>query len=108
VVVECRRVGRVLALAAGAAGAASAMSALRACGRWTSLALVAPLALLAVVAPTGLRAGTTGKISGQLLDKTKKPIAYATIAVVGQKLGAFSDAQGNFTVLNIAGSGSRC
>ncbi len=101
-VVECRRVGRVLALAAGAAGAASAMSALRACGRWTSLALVAPLALLAVVAPTGLRAGTTGKISGQLLDKTKKPIAYATIAVVGQKLGAFSDAQGNFTVLNIA------
>jgi len=46
-------------------------------------------------------AGTTGKISGQVLDKQKKPVVAATVAVVGHPYGAFTNAAGHFDILNV-------
>lgn len=62
---------------------------------------IAGLWLLAGAGPGMVRAGTTGKLSGRILDAQKKPVAAATIMIVGQKLGAYSDADGNYNILNI-------
>ncbi len=60
------------------------------------------LAVAAVLlAPGASRAGTTGKISGTVLDQDGKPVVAATILVTGTRLGAYADAQGQFNILNI-------
>lgn len=46
-------------------------------------------------------AGTTGKIAGQVVDKQKKPVIAATVAVVAQPFGAFTNAEGRFNILNV-------
>jgi outer membrane receptor protein involved in Fe transport len=47
-------------------------------------------------------AGTTGKISGKVVDsKTNEPIPFASIVVVGTSLGASSDAEGKYVILNV-------
>jgi outer membrane receptor protein involved in Fe transport len=46
-------------------------------------------------------AGITGKISGRLVDADGKPIAAATIHLVGSKLGAYSDVEGRYTIFNV-------
>jgi hypothetical protein len=51
--------------------------------------------------PAHLRAGTTGKLTGSILDEQENPIVAATIVLEGTRLGAFSDDQGNYTILNI-------
>ena len=56
---------------------------------------------LALLSPLASHAGTTGKISGRLIDKAKQPLPGANIAVVGQQLGAASDADGRFAILNV-------
>lgn len=49
-----------------------------------------------------LYAGTTGKISGKVVDsKTNEPIPFATVVVVGTSLGASSDAEGKYVILNV-------
>jgi outer membrane receptor protein involved in Fe transport len=48
-----------------------------------------------------VRAGTTGKIAGRVLDAAEEPIASATIRLIGQPFGAYSDAEGRFTILNV-------
>jgi len=47
-------------------------------------------------------AGTTGQLSGVVHDaKTGEPVALASVAIPELKRGAVTDAQGNYTLLNI-------
>jgi outer membrane receptor protein involved in Fe transport len=68
------------------------------------LALVLPFLLL-ILAGLWLAmpaaAGTTGKISGRVLDAKKQPIVGANIAVPEARVGAMSDAEGRYVILNV-------
>ncbi|HEX2868281.1 MAG TPA: TonB-dependent receptor [Ignavibacteriales bacterium] len=58
--------------------------------------------LLTALLSVQLQAGTTGKISGRVIDaKTREPLIGATVVLVGTKMGAASDADGNYFILNI-------
>ncbi|GAB6283134.1 MAG: hypothetical protein STSR0008_18910 [Ignavibacterium sp.] len=47
-------------------------------------------------------AGTTGKLAGKVVDsKTKEPLPFVNIILVGTNLGAASDMDGNYVILNI-------
>jgi outer membrane receptor protein involved in Fe transport len=52
-----------------------------------------------ISAPT--LAGTTGKLSGRVVDAKKEPLPSANIVIAGTKLGGVTDLDGYFTVLNI-------
>jgi outer membrane receptor protein involved in Fe transport len=67
--------------------------------RWLAAWAVAAGALALRPAPG--RAGTTGKISGRVVDSEQKPVVAATVALVGQPFGAFTNADGRFNVLNV-------
>lgn len=46
-------------------------------------------------------AGTTGKLSGRVLDKSKQPLMGANVILLGTMMGGAADPDGYFTVLNI-------
>jgi outer membrane receptor protein involved in Fe transport len=69
-------------------------------GRVIRRALVAGILALVCLANVVV-AGTSGKLSGRITDKKKQPLAGVNIAVVGLRLGAATDADGRFLVLNI-------
>lgn len=46
-------------------------------------------------------AGTTGKISGRVLDANKEPLPATNVVLIGTSLGAVSDIDGYYTILNI-------
>jgi len=48
-----------------------------------------------------LLAGTTGKLAGRVLDKNKAPIIGANVVLVGTTLGASTDLEGYYSVINI-------
>ncbi len=62
---------------------------------------VVALGTFVLLAPAVLFAGTTGKISGRVVDKQSRPIVAATVLIVGGRLGAFTDAQGDYSILNV-------
>lgn len=62
--------------------------------------LVAAVVVLAFVAGAAF-AGTTGKISGRVLDPEGKPVAFAAVTLVGQRLGNNTDDEGRYNVINI-------
>lgn len=44
----------------------------------------------------------TGKLQGNIVDEnTKEPIAFANVTVLGTELGAATDIEGNFFILNV-------
>ncbi len=51
--------------------------------------------------PAALFAGTTGKISGRVRDQDKSPVPGATVAVLDQSFGGFTDATGLFNIINV-------
>jgi len=51
--------------------------------------------------PGSLLAGTTGTLTGTVTDVDDKPIVAATVLLVGTRLGAYSDTEGKFTILNV-------
>lgn len=57
--------------------------------------------LTMVVAASSSVAATTGKIAGRVLDMNKEPLTGANIVVVGTKLGAVSDLDGYYTIINV-------
>ena len=63
---------------------------------WMTLA-----GLLALLVPGTGTAGTTGKISGRLTDKARQPLAGANVVVLGAPLGAATDADGRYAILNV-------
>ncbi|MBI3194753.1 MAG: TonB-dependent receptor [Ignavibacteriae bacterium] len=46
-------------------------------------------------------AGTTGKLSGRVLDKNKNALPSANIIIVGTNLGAASDIEGYYSIINM-------
>ncbi len=58
--------------------------------------------LMLVLLPFVLFAGNTGKIKGTVLDKeTGEALPGANVLVVGTQMGATSDVNGNFMILNV-------
>ncbi len=47
-------------------------------------------------------AGTTGKIAGKVIDSaTREPLVLANVIIVGTNLGAATDTEGNYYILNL-------
>jgi len=46
-------------------------------------------------------AGTTGKLAGRVLDQNKEPLPAANVILLGTNLGAATDLDGYYTILNI-------
>lgn len=64
--------------------------------------LMVPWLLLMMAGPTALLAGTTGKIAGTLTDRTTgERLPGVNILVMGTSLGASTDLDGQFTILEI-------
>ena len=63
--------------------------------------LPALLAALAVIGSGTSFAGTTGKLSGRVLDDKNEPLPNAAVVIVGTTLGAVTDLDGYYAVLNI-------
>lgn len=58
--------------------------------------------ILFLLVGSALHAGTTGKIVGRVIDKeTQDPLPMANITIVGTTLGASSDVNGNFIILQV-------
>ncbi len=67
-----------------------------------SIAGISVFLLLLSLCATSVLAGTTGKITGQVLDKeTREPLIGANIVIEGTLLGGNTDIYGNFTILNV-------
>jgi outer membrane receptor protein involved in Fe transport len=56
----------------------------------------------ALVVPIA-QSGTTGKLSGRVRNEKNEPLAGVNIRIEGQRLGAMSDEQGNYFILNVPG-----
>jgi outer membrane receptor protein involved in Fe transport len=68
---------------------------------WLKIGAVALLSLL-VLASSMVRAGTTGKISGRITETTKSEgLAGANIVLTGTTLGAATDIEGYYAILNV-------
>lgn len=66
-----------------------------------SRVLLASLILLLIFAAT-LWSGTTGKITGVVIDEgNKEPLPGATVQIVGTKLGAITKDNGFYVILNV-------
>ena len=52
-------------------------------------------------APGGVLAGTTGTLTGLVTDADGKPVVAATVLLVGSRFGAYTDAEGRYTILNV-------
>ncbi|NOT33454.1 MAG: TonB-dependent receptor [Candidatus Eisenbacteria bacterium] len=66
------------------------------------LRLAAAVCMLAVaVVPWLAVAGTTGKVSGRVVDPAGKPLLAVNVILVGARLGAVSDESGEFSILNV-------
>jgi len=64
--------------------------------------LLLSLILMLTYLSVQIFAGSTGKISGTVTDKeTGEPLPFANVFVDGTTLGAASDLDGNFTILNV-------
>jgi len=69
--------------------------------RKTLAAFAAALVLL-VVAGNALRAGTTGKITGRVVDEqTGDPLPSANVLLEGTTMGAATDIDGYYVILNV-------
>src|SRR3989339_365164 len=65
-------------------------------------AIISSISILAILFGTFIYAGTTGKIAGKISDKsTGEALIGANILIVGTTLGASSDIDGNYFILNI-------
>ena len=64
------------------------------------LSVIAAL-LLSLTGIPGALAGTTGKLSGRVLDKKNQPLVGANVAIPAARLGAATDADGRFVIIGI-------
>lgn len=66
------------------------------------LRVMRPCLLLLLLCSLPLvRAGTTGKISGRVLDRQKQPLPGANVVLTGTSLGAATDLEGYYNIINI-------
>ena len=66
-----------------------------------SAAGVATVLISLLTALPGARAGTTGKLSGRVLDPARQPIAGANVAVPAARTGAITEDDGSYFILNV-------
>ncbi len=60
------------------------------------------LSILLLLTASSLFAGTTGKITGKILDKeTNEPLPSVNVVIQGSSLGAATDINGEFFILNV-------
>jgi hypothetical protein len=58
--------------------------------------------LIAAMVPLAVFAGTTGKIAGTVTDKQSgEPLVGVNVVIVGTTLGAATDAEGYYAILNV-------
>ena len=69
-------------------------------GRTLREVVAGTLLAVACIAHAAL-AGTTGKLSGLITDAKKQPLTGVNVALIGLPLGALTDANGRYVVLNI-------
>jgi len=60
-----------------------------------------PFCFLLLFMSAQVFAGTTGKLSGRVLDKGKQPLTGANVILLGTTMGGAADLDGYFSVLNI-------
>jgi outer membrane receptor protein involved in Fe transport len=61
-----------------------------------------PIAVFILISTSLLIAGTTGKIAGKVTDsKTREGIPSAVVTIVGTTLGAATDFEGNYVIVNV-------
>ncbi len=58
------------------------------------------LATLVGLAPAAL-AGTTGKLSGKVVNEKKEPLPGVNVRIEGQRLGAITDDQGEYFIIGV-------
>ncbi len=63
--------------------------------------LVGILALALALPMSGVFAGSTGKISGQVLDQTGSPLPGASVVIEGTQRGAITDVDGFYVILAV-------
>jgi outer membrane receptor protein involved in Fe transport len=63
--------------------------------------LIAVVLGLASFGALPARAGTTGKLTGRVVDDKKQPLVGANVRIEGQRLGAVSDESGNYVIIGI-------
>ena len=66
---------------------------------WASRVLVAVL-LSCLWIPNAM-AGTTGKLTGRALNEKKEPLTGVNVRIEGQRLGAMTDENGNYTIIGV-------
>ena len=62
---------------------------------------LAALAVAVVLLAPPVRAGTTGKLTGRVVDEKRQPLAGVNIRIEGVRLGAASDESGNYFIIGI-------
>ncbi|NCS82708.1 MAG: carboxypeptidase-like regulatory domain-containing protein, partial [Ignavibacteria bacterium] len=64
--------------------------------------LVSTISIFIFMVGAFVYAGTTGKISGKIIDKTTREALIGTnVLVVGTSIGASSDLDGNYFIINL-------
>src|SRR5262245_12926121 len=63
--------------------------------------VVAGLGLALILVPCVAGAGTSGKLAGRIVDAKKQPLTGVNVAVPLARLGAITDADGRYSILNI-------
>src|SRR5215831_6346788 len=71
----------------------------RTVARTARLALAGFSILLGSVGPVA--AGTTGRITGKVLDPAKQPMVGANVAVPAARTGAIAEADGSYNIINV-------
>ena len=70
--------------------------------RFEARKLLLGLGAALVLIATSLIAGTTGKIAGRITDKaTNEPLVSANVIVAGTTLGASTDVEGYYSIINV-------
>lgn len=71
--------------------------------RTTVILVLLALAFCAMGSAREAGAGTTGKVTGKVLDKgSGQPVLAATVTISGTRLGAITNAEGSYTILNVS------
>src|SRR5947209_20371902 len=69
---------------------------------WVGLLRAFAAFSLMAIFPCLTLSGTTGKIAGKLTDaQSKEPLVGANVLIMGTALGASSDVEGNYFIINI-------
>jgi hypothetical protein len=68
---------------------------------WPGIATLLAVGAGLIAGPAGVEGGTTGTLTGTVLDEGGKPMMAATVVVGGLNMGAYSDSLGQYRILNI-------